>query len=137
MAKLCGVCRKEFEPSHTTTKFCCYECRSEGYRRSKPKSTKSGTGDIGAAHELIVCADLLKKGYSVFRAQSPNCPCDLMLLNSDGRAIRVEVTTGRILSDGGVRSITKDNNRFDVLAIVTHDWRIFYRDPKGADISSF
>lgn len=41
----------------------------------------------------MVAADLLAKGYEVFRAVSPSCSCDLAILR-DGKLTRVEVRTG-------------------------------------------
>jgi hypothetical protein len=52
----------------------------------------------GALTELIVCADLISKGYDVFRAVSPACPCDLVAAKKNV-LIRVEV-----------RSVTKTPN---------------------------
>jgi hypothetical protein len=47
---------------------------------------------IGAISELAVCADLLSKGYDVFRSVSPGAQCDL-IAQKDGNLIRVEVKT--------------------------------------------
>ena len=43
--------------------------------------------------ELVIAADLMQKGYDVFRALSPHCFCDLLAVKA-GRTIRVEVRTG-------------------------------------------
>ncbi len=51
------------------------------------------TGTIGAIGELAAGADLLRRGYEVFRALSPACSCDLIALR-DGRLLRIEVRTG-------------------------------------------
>jgi hypothetical protein len=81
-------------------------------------------GTVGAMHELLVCADLLKRGYAVFRSVSPNAYCD-MLMAKDGAILRVEVTTGcRTIS--GSLSFPPKKNRFDLLAIVEKNWRITY-----------
>jgi hypothetical protein len=47
---------------------------------------------VGAISELAVCADLLSKGYDVFRSVSPAAPCDL-IAQKEGKLIRVEVKT--------------------------------------------
>ncbi len=70
-------------------------------------------------HELVVCVDLLRRGYHVFRAVAPNCACDLLILK-DGTLTRVEVTTGYIGLKGNLAHPVKDPNRFDLLAVVTY-----------------
>ena len=67
--------------------------------------------------ELIVCADLLAKGYYVFRNISPHGPCDLVILKND-KCFRVEVKTGYIRVNGKMgHSPVRDNNSYDILAI--------------------
>jgi Holliday junction resolvase-like predicted endonuclease len=56
-------------------------------------------GNTGAVSELVVCADLLKKGYEVFRSVSPSSSCDLIVLK-DGKTLTIEVRTGCVNSDG-------------------------------------
>lgn len=56
------------------------------------------TGQLGTVAELRVSADLIKLGYHVFRALSPSCPCDLVIVRGV-EVLRVEVRTGRY-SDG-------------------------------------
>jgi hypothetical protein len=46
--------------------------------------------NLGAACELIVCADLLRRGFSVYRNVSPAGVTDLVALK-DGRVLRVQV----------------------------------------------
>lgn len=85
------------------------------------------SGTVGAINELLVCSDLLSKGYHVFRSVSQSCPCDLIILDK-GSALRVEVKTGRMNKDGSVSSPNKaDKSNYDVLATVVGA-RIFY-DP--------
>ena len=52
-------------------------------------------GQIGALGELAVCADLLSRGYEVFRAVSPSCSVDV-IAQKNGKISRVEVKTGYI-----------------------------------------
>lgn len=53
------------------------------------------TGVVGAIGELIVAADLLSKGYEVFRAVSQAASCDLIVLKA-GACLRIEVRTNGI-----------------------------------------
>jgi Holliday junction resolvase len=47
---------------------------------------------VGAIGEILVAADLLAKGFAVFRSMSPACYCDL-LAEKEGEILAVEVKT--------------------------------------------
>lgn len=67
---------------------------------------------LGAGHELKVAADLMYRGYYVFRSLSPQCPCDMVALGgTDGRLLRIEVKG---------RTFICKNTRFDILANVVN-----------------
>lgn len=86
----------------------------------------------GAVAELVVAADLMRRGYEVFRALSPSCSCDLAVLR-DGLLVRVEVRTGNRLTSGDVcvPLRERDKGRHDVMAVyVAKDAAIEY-SPKG------
>lgn len=86
-----------------------------------------GTGATGARSELLVCADLIRLGYEVFRAVSPQCSCDLMILRK-GIPERVEVRTGRRTRTG---ASCKSYCSADIMAVVAReDDSIWYIDPK-------
>lgn len=119
----CEFCQKPFKNVHPASKFCTRRCKQAFYR--EPKS-KRGKGATGAMNELFVCADLMDKGYQVFRAQSPDASCDLLVM--DGKKIwRVEVTTGRYLKQGIYYPGHKDKSKYDWLAIVLSDHKIIYK----------
>lgn len=61
------------------------------------------TGRKGAQGELMVTADLLKRGYEVWRAVSGHAACDLVT-EITGRLYKVEVRTVSRQVDGGVNS---------------------------------
>ncbi len=116
-------------------KFCSERCRA-GYQgrayaelNPVPRRGSPGviaTGSVGAAAEMAVCADLLMRGYAVFRAVSQACPCDLAVLR-DGRLLRIEVKTGYRTASGGVQYPKLSKEHFDVLAIVMrHNREIIY-----------
>jgi hypothetical protein len=100
----------------------------------KPFATTSAypglnTGQVGAIGELRTSADLLAKGYHVFRAVSPTCPCDLIALKG-GKCLRLQVRTARKLKSGKLTYPTgqKDAGRQDYYAAVLPD-RIEYFPP--------
>ncbi len=81
----------------------------------KKRDTRS---DIGAAAELLVCSDLLRLGYHVFRSVSPTCPTDLVVIKN-GIVLKVEVKSAKIGKTTGKLYHGKgDRNDFDVMALV-------------------
>lgn len=69
---------------------------------------------VGAASELIVCSNLLRQGWDVFRAVNSDSPFDLVAVR--GKTIlRVEVRT----SLSAVGALTCDKRgEYDIIAIV-------------------
>lgn len=78
----------------------------------------------GAANELIVAVDLMRRGYHVFRALSPAAPCDLLVQHGE-LIVRVEVRSTSSGKPGGAVG-AKDKGRFDVAAVVAADGTIHY-----------
>jgi hypothetical protein len=92
-------------------------------------------GQRGALSELIVCCDLLSKGFQVFRPVSPHSPCDILILTPDWKTVRVEVKTATPNKDGKVPcDMRRQVGMFDIVAFVFSDGRIEYRKP--ADLAS-
>jgi hypothetical protein len=85
------------------------------------------SGQSGAVAELLVSADLLRRGYEVFRSVSQTASCDMVALR-DGRCVRIESRMGRYRNDGTVTtpSAQRDAGRFDVMAVLTPDQEIHY-----------
>lgn len=78
----------------------------------------------GTMFELLVAADLLKRGFEVFKSVSHAASCDL-IAHKDGYLIRIEVKGRRYAKRKKGHSWTKgygkfkDCRQFDVLARVT------------------
>ena len=81
---------------------------------------KMATGTTGAIGELRVCVDLLKRGYNVFRAVSPSCPCDLMVCSGE-QMWRVEVRTGNRLPSGKLSWFRGAREKSDIDAVPVKD----------------
>lgn len=72
-------------------KFCSAACQRKRYfAKMGILGTGLPTGTTGAISELVICCDLLRRGYEVFRSVSPSCSCDLAVLK-DGKLLRIEV----------------------------------------------
>lgn len=119
----CLVCGRPI--GNRQVRYCSGACRMHKQKTIREASKKYAypkqvcAATIGAYHELIVAADLMRRGYGVFRAMSSACPCDLAILYL-GRLFRIEVTTGH--SYGGSIIIpphkVKDKHKYDILAVV-------------------
>lgn len=113
-------CGKEFRSARQQQLYCTSLCanamRKAKWRKENPPSGLP-TPTTGAIAELIVSVDLMKRGFSVFRAMSSACHCDLAVLKNR-RLCRVEVkTVYRGVSGKPVRPEC-DGDKFDVLAMV-------------------
>jgi hypothetical protein len=75
---------------------------------------------VGCLSELLVCIDLLGKGWSVYRALDAGAACDLVAIRGD-EVVRVEVKT-----DGPRIKLKKKWGRFDILAVAYADNKIRY-----------
>jgi len=110
-------------------KYCSLACTraSELQKRYGPDYKFLTRTVRGAVSELIVCADLLARGYEVFRAQSPTCSCDLVV-QANGRLFRIEVRSATRNLNGTLAYTwsVHDQSRSDILAAVEPDGRITY-----------
>ena len=136
LEKMCVVCGAPFITrsvglNAARQKFCGDACRKRagaGHWAPRPNEAKICTGNVGAAHEMIVCADLLKRGFDVFRGVSPASKADLVAIRG-ASALRVQVKTGIRNTNGRLHCWSKDHESWDVLAIVEWDNRITYEPP--------
>jgi Holliday junction resolvase-like predicted endonuclease len=96
----CKYCNKEFLSTRKAI-FCSQFC-SYRYNHKPYKNGYINPPNQGAISELIVCADLIKKGYEVFRSVSPSAKVDLLikkahrLYSVEVKTIRVSEGTGRV-----------------------------------------
>lgn len=95
--KPCKVCNKEFQPRTPQHIYCSKLCVAKHADtiqiRSMSKETKLPSGTVGAISEILVSADLMKKGWDVYRALSPSSYCDLIAIKND-TILKLEVRTG-------------------------------------------
>ncbi len=125
----CAVCGLPGTSSWPTRILCSKACRKARYRNlpAPEPGNRLPTAVTGAMHEHLVCYDLLKRGFPAFRACSPSCSCDLLILTEGGYA-RVEVRTGYKTMGGNLTYpfSRKDVGNQDAMAIVTGDGVIHY-----------
>lgn len=79
----------------------------------------------GAANELLVAADLFRRGFFVYRGESAESPFDLVAY-LDGALLKIEVRqVGRRL-DGSISPQLKETDDCDLYAFVAVDREIVY-----------
>ena len=93
-------------------------------------STKIATGNLGAGNELLVCVDLLFRGFEVFRTIAQNSKCDL-IARKNGTIFTIEVRTAIVAPGPDLRPTCakRPTDECDVWAIVfPADMRVAYVD---------
>lgn len=131
----CPVCGTRFRQASYRSQFCSRDCRGAD-RRSKElvarivPANELVKGTLGGVSELMVCVDLMKRGYHVFRATSSHGPCDIVAFRKGEACIKIEVKTGTVHKD--TRYVyyptPTASQEYDVLAVATVDG-ISYRPP--------
>lgn len=82
--------------------------------------------DVGVLAELLVCADLTRRGYDVYRAVNHGAATDLMIY-VNGRGLRVEVKAAQIRPGGQwIAAYSGLRQPHDVLALVAPTGEIRY-----------
>jgi hypothetical protein len=127
---LCEHCGTEFDPHKNSNakrvKYCSKQCRQAAHNKLKPVYPGLSTGKVGAIGELRVSADLLARGYDVYRAVSQASDCDLVAIK-DSVTLRIEVRTGQVNPNGSIayRKSTRDCGKSDHYTVVLTDQIIY------------
>ena len=86
----------------------------------------------GASSELKVAADLLERGFFVFRSVSRTGPCDLVAVRGK-KILRVEVKTSSYRRGAKFCLGSGSPDRFDLLAVVRPDGIRYLPEAPGID----
>ncbi len=132
-ARFCVVCGESISPDRGRNEiFCSAICRQE--KDQQKRDRVKTTAFRGAISELRIAADLLDRGYYVFRSLTLHCQCDLVAWRKDGPLLRVEVklTEGNLNSKNSRARKMADRNTYDVLAVCCKD-TITYLDKSGKE----
>lgn len=109
-------------------RYCSKRCQATySFGSSHTAELSISAIKVGALSELVVCADLLRHGYEVFRGVSADDSCDIVILR--GREMRrIQVRTGHIRGDGGIvyGRYAKDDGRMDHYAVVIDHTKVLY-----------
>lgn len=119
--RMCKGCSNIIEISEDRRKsrvYCSDGCRDSVCRPKRAHDLESLSKNArGSWGEIVVIADLIRKGYYVFKSVMSNCPCDVIAMKNN-RLYRVEITLAKRVPDG-VRFYAKHNSKnYDILALV-------------------
>lgn len=127
----CKNCGTPFKGRHNRI-YCSKECLPSR-TRVEPHGINDNVanGTVGAISELLVCADLMKKGWEVFRALSPHSNSDVLALR-DGLLLKLEIRTGMYYNkDNGEKLFNYSKKNIigkSVVVVTLPDNKIHYID---------
>lgn len=132
----CRRCDVEFVQKRRAV-FCSAACREADAesRKSPTRRFSIPQAAVGAMSEILVAADLFKRGYYVFRALASTGPFDLIAYR-DGDCLRVEVKTGRRAANGAVVALPHAHAEHDTMAVVIDESEVEYIGRQPADYGS-
>lgn len=129
--KSCAICGKPIYKAVTAhysrRRYCSQTCQTAATRKPQESSWHNQlcAGTVGAVGELVTAADLLQRGYEVFRSVSPAATCDL-LISRNGHILRIEVRTGRRMARGDIAWPKANPLRADHTAVVIDGSEVQY-----------
>lgn len=125
METICVTCKNKYTKRFYNQLYCKKACRPE-LHHSDYKAKGISTGTVGAMSELRVSADLMSKGYEVYRALSQSSSCDVLAMKN-GKVFTFEIRTGHTNDVTEKVYYAKENLRAERFAVfVPHTGKILY-----------
>lgn len=113
--KQCGAAIPPRFGAGAPKRYCSHRCSQRAYSAFDPPMDHP-SGVTGAIGELIVAADLLRRGHYVYRALTPSAPFDLAIWMPN-QLLRIEVTKARRSRTGKLIYNAHDKKNYDVIAV--------------------
>ena len=107
-----------------------YETRGTHTMRGAGRDVSLGHIDRGAQSELEISADLIRRGFAVFRNQSPQGPVDMVAMSpSNGAVLKIQATTATRSASKRVTNYNRHrgDRHWDVLAVRFPDGIRYYK----------
>ncbi len=125
--RACLNCGEAFKPRTLSQKYCCKPCARNYYTETYfiNHHLNLNSGALGAVSELLVCADLISKGFQVFRSVAQSSDADI-LAERPGKIYRFEVRTGKYSLLGNVTYPSSNTKGKSVIAVTLSDRKIHY-----------
>ena len=137
--KRCLECGRLISPSRShycRIKYCSKQCKAKYYVKDigNVKIVDDHT-QMGRYSELLVCCDLIKKGWFIFLNTSPSSPFDIVAYKNK-YLLKVEVKTGFINSATGTLTYAQPRNKeYQALAVyVKNNDKVQYLDISGKEV---
>ena len=135
--RVCDHCKEPIPKRKSSqARFCSSRCAQANYRAREPsvrpwedRDVEISRTTVGAMGELIVAADLMERGYNVFRSMSPSAPFDLVAQSGDN-LFKIEVRTATKSTVGTVGFSMTETDECDYYAAILHGEGIIY-EPAG------
>lgn len=116
ISKTCEHCGEIYTAKVSFQKYCSKSCRHKQFLPKKHYENLK-TSAVGTVGELRVASDLITKGFFVFKALDPYCPCDLITMK-DNELARIQVRTTYLDRKGNLRRNAHKEDKQDVYAWV-------------------
>ena len=126
--KQCVVCNRNFEAKTPNQKYCSEDCQIQVHRTLGGEFNSNNSiscGTVGAISELLASVDLMKRGYEVHRALSPQSNCDVLAIKNK-KVYRFEIRTARKVFDGKLNYSLAYIKAPNVIAVVIKNSEIYY-----------
>ena len=107
-----------------------YETRGTHTMRGAGREVRLGHIDRGAQSELEISADLIRRGFAVFRNQSPQGPVDMVAMSPfNGMVLKIQATTATRSASKRVTNYNRHrgDRHWDVLAVRFPDEIRYYK----------
>ena len=124
-----AICGSKGMTAWKHKKFCSDTCRNRNFYPER-LNTDLSTATVGALGELAVSCELLRRGWTVFRALSPSAFCDLIAIK-DGTMLRIEVRTAYRPASGHDRLLfnRKKHGEIDHFGLLVNDSEVIFEPP--------
>jgi hypothetical protein len=128
----CGISGWFGHPAKTR-KYCSRDCGLEAIRKRQFLASQAlalSEETLRFESDKVAARDLRSRGWFVFYPIGQLAPCDLIVLNREHRAIRVEAKRARMGVKGKpVVNTTFNSDAFDLVAYILEDDSIVYDPP--------
>lgn len=124
--KSCIICNKKFI-GYPNSIVCSSNCKKsyENNLYSHPLPEKITASIFGDINELLVCIDLMKKNYLVFKALNRSSSLDLVAIKRN-KKFCIEVTSGHKVNGVVQYNKRRWKKNYDILAVVVKGEIYYY-----------
>lgn len=131
--RTCEACGASYSSKQPRSKYCSPDCRQRSYASRHRRSVhgkKLPVRTVRFIAENSVAGDLLKKGYAVFQALTPECVCHLVAIKGEN-LYKIEVKTGYRSPTGRLCYPSARRPQIDIVAVwERNSGAVYYLTPE-------